>query len=734
MLMKKNLRIEKNLGSIQRAFLTSLLYLLSSILCLLTFSFCLLSSHLAYAQSGEWTWMKGDSTINSVGVFGTQGVADPQNTPPGFYEAAEWKDLDGNLWLYGGLGPPFSEFGDLWKFDIAANEWTWVKGSGLPLQSPVYGTLGIPSPSNTPGARSWGVATWVGLDGCLYLYGGLALGGWFADLWKYNIATNEWTWIGGSQTLSLQPSYGTQGVASPTNIPGSRAETNATWVDSLGNLWFFGGWDGSNAYNDLWKFDISTMEWTWMKGFNGGNQFGTYGTLGVAAPANTPGARLPYGKWKDQYGKFWLFAGYQATNSELYDDVWKYDPDTNEWTWESGSNLPNPMNVVSSNCDPEINNRPSGRHESRACCSDCAGHFWTFGAFTSTGGIGSDLWLFNSNTLEWSLVNGTIQTNNPGFYGTQGVASPNNYPQSRWGALSWMDNNCEVWVWGGANSSGNDLLNDLWKFIPDPDCPSNVSCSLSCIQNSVVAFTSSATSLCEKFCTNFYDSSANNPTAWQWIFQGGSPSSSTDQNPVNICYQTPGVFDVTLITTSANGNDTLTLNNYMTVFATPPFPTITQTGYTLTCSPASFYQWQLNAADISGATNQSYSVTQSGLYTVIVSDSNGCVNSSSQYVLIDGIAELYDGSQFIYPNPSNGSFILDFTYLIARGGLMSDDIVVDVVNTLGQKIFSSHESPSPGTSFNKKKEINLGVVANGVYFIEIKSQNIFLRNKIIITN
>jgi len=35
----------------------------------------------SFAQMGEWTWMHGDNFINSPGVFGTQGVADPANKP-----------------------------------------------------------------------------------------------------------------------------------------------------------------------------------------------------------------------------------------------------------------------------------------------------------------------------------------------------------------------------------------------------------------------------------------------------------------------------------------------------------------------------------------------------------------------------------------------------------------------------------------------------------------------------
>src|SRR5262249_55481423 len=154
-----------------------------------------------------------------------------------------------------------------------------------------------------------------------------------------------------------------------------------------------------------------------------------------------------------------------------------------------------------------------------------------------------------------------------------------------------------------------------------------------------------------KFCTNFFDQSTNNPTSWQWSFPGGTPSSSTEQNPTNICYNLPGTYDVTLITTNAYGSDTLTLNNYITVYATPPFPTITQNGNTLTCTPAyTAYQWQLNAVDIPGATQQSYTYTQNGLYTVLAYDSNGCSNYAN--IEITGVENVVsDFSVSISPNP-----------------------------------------------------------------------------------
>lgn len=215
------------------------------------------------------------------------------------------------------------------------------------------------------------------------------------------------------------------------------------------------------------------------------------------------------------------------------------------------------------------------------------------------------------------------------------------------------------------------------------------------------SFAATDTSICEKFCINYQDSSANNPTAWQWFFPGGTPSSATDQNPGPICYFIAGSYDVTLVTTNADGNDTLTLPGYITVFPTPDIPTITQVDYTLTSSPAFSYQWQLNGVDMPGATNQSYTVPGSGYYTVVVSNPDSCIAASSTlYVLVTGMDQPADADLFyIYPNPGRDVF----TIMIKNGE--KGDITIEISNALGRKI-ESHEAKVLTTFFEWQTDLS----------------------------
>jgi gliding motility-associated-like protein len=96
----------------------------------------------------------------------------------------------------------------------------------------------------------------------------------------------------------------------------------------------------------------------------------------------------------------------------------------------------------------------------------------------------------------------------------------------------------------------------------------------------VANFNSDTTQICERACMNFYDLSLGGATSWEWIFPGASPASSTSPNPTNICYSTPGYYDVTLIVGNIFGYDTLIVPNYMTIDTCPlpvaEFNTFTQ--------------------------------------------------------------------------------------------------------------------------------------------------------------
>lgn len=69
---------------------------------------------------------------------------------------------------------------------------------------------------------------------------------------------------------------------------------------------------------------------------------------------------------------------------------------------------------------------------------------------------------------------------------------------------------------------------------------------------------------------NFYDLSTDIPTTWDWIFQGGSPTFSSDTNPTGIVYNYPGTYNVYLNCDNAWGSAYATKYDYITVLAVEP--------------------------------------------------------------------------------------------------------------------------------------------------------------------
>ena len=79
-------------------------------------------------------------------------------------------------------------------------------------------------------------------------------------------------------------------------------------------------------------------------------------------------------------------------------------------------------------------------------------------------------------------------------------------------------------------------------------------------------FTASSTIITLGESVNFTDASNGNISSWYWTFEGGTPSTSTEQNPTGITYGTPGNYSVTLTVTGPNGDSqTITKEDYITV-------------------------------------------------------------------------------------------------------------------------------------------------------------------------
>jgi hypothetical protein len=122
----------------------------------------------------NWTWMSGDSTVNSTSDYGTIQVPSNTNKIGSRFGSVSWIDNSNNLWLFGGFGKDSASanghLNDLWQWN--GQEWVWMNGSKIKDQNGNYVSNGGVAPNGGPGGRYGGVS-WTDSLGWFYHFGGL---------------------------------------------------------------------------------------------------------------------------------------------------------------------------------------------------------------------------------------------------------------------------------------------------------------------------------------------------------------------------------------------------------------------------------------------------------------------------------------------------------------------------------------------------------------------------------
>ena len=123
---------------------------------------------------------------------------------------------------------------DLWMFNTKDNQWTWLNGSQNWNDLGSYKNLGVASWSNWPSSRGCHSMSLDHIKGLLYIFGGEIPSDsrkLINDLWAFNLTSNLWTWLSGSNSS----------CSTTPNDPGPRAEHTAELDPQKGMLYMFGG-------------------------------------------------------------------------------------------------------------------------------------------------------------------------------------------------------------------------------------------------------------------------------------------------------------------------------------------------------------------------------------------------------------------------------------------------------------------------------------------------------------
>lgn len=149
--------------------------------------------------------------------------------------------------------------------------------------------------------------------------------------------------------------------------------------------------------------------------------------------------------------------------------------------------------------------------------------------------------------------------------------SNDSYPDQIANYLDYTDDNCKSMFTLGQKNRMHAALAALrpaiwtaWN-IDSTGCDSGFANGPCAVIPNFIALN---TQICTGSSITFYDRSQNNPLSYNWTFGGGSPASSSAANPT-VTYTTPGVYDVKLIATNAQGTDSLVRTAYVTVTIPP---------------------------------------------------------------------------------------------------------------------------------------------------------------------
>lgn len=603
----------------------------------------------AVIAQNQWSWMGGKQTAYDNGVYGTRGVPASGNMPGGRIGAASWADKQGNLWLFGGRGSGESStndpLNDLWKYDIAANTWTWISGDKNGNEPGEYGQKGVAAPGNHPGSRQNAV-TWTDKQGNFWLFGGSGLGargrdqGLLNDLWKFSTATLQWTWVSGDDRIDRRGEYGRgnnddgdddddddddddNDNEPPSVFPGGRSLATG-WIDATGNLYLFGG----NGYssrnevgdlNDVWKYSPADNSWSWEQGDRREDQRVRYGNKGTFENDNTPGGRYGSTGWTDIDGNFWLYGG--RSRNDLFADLWKFDRRQNRWAWISGSNRDNQQPDFEEKGVPDENGHPGSRLLSTGFV-DVEGNLWVFGGTGYGTLLGStplnSLWRYSVANNTWTYFNGDISIYPSVEYGTKGMPAPGNHPGGTTNAVSWKDLQGNFWVFGGQSLQGH--LNQLWKF------------SVACPSALIGTISPATASICKDGAQVLTATGGN---AFQW-----------QRNGVNIAGETKATYTArdagTYTVLVTKGQCTAPASNSAEIkVVTAPTGKISPSAATicegssqeLTVTGGTSYEWRLNGVTIPGQNKATLVATDAGTYSVIITNGS-CSGPASNTVEI----------------------------------------------------------------------------------------------------
>jgi lysyl endopeptidase len=257
----------------------------------------------------------------------------------------------------------------------------------------------------------------------------------------------------------------------------------------------------------------------------------------------------------------------------------------------------------------------------------------------------------------------------------------------------------------------------------------------------IADFTSDHTEIGAGGTVRFTDASSGDPFEWSWEFEGGSPATSSLQNPT-IRYNNPGLYTVSLTATGYGGSDTKTVEEYINVLEVvlpeadfEASQTLIFNGESIDFTDISFgepiaWYWEFEGG-IPPSSEEQHPVDitypNPGAYDVSLTVANQFgqhTATKTDYIIVDlvGLTENNSHKIKITPNPSSGIFYIKID------GKVNGMLDIKVLDQTGRLIQQTQHQPK-----NDDLQLDLTSFTNGIYLlvVEIADEKFYKRIQIL---
>lgn len=223
------------------------------------------------------------------------------------------------------------------------------------------------------------------------------------------------------------------------------------------------------------------------------------------------------------------------------------------------------------------------------------------------------------------------------------------------------------------------------------------------------AFSADTVVICANTCIDFTDESTGNPTSWNWDFGGANPLVSTEQNPTNVCFDTPGTYAISLtVSNNAGTNQTI---SPITVLVLPTIEALGDTiidiggAAALESIPGSAGDilWiPSNEVDCETCVNVFATPVITTDFYATITDMNGCVGIDTVTVYVE-FEEIVDVPSAFSPNGDGNNDVLRVL------GIGIQEMEFKIFNRYGQLVFSTTDLEKGWDGTMDGKKLNQGV-------------------------